>query len=149
MRRAAAIAEMAFVGALLIVSVGMSLRMLAQLVIALFSGSAGALIVGHHASPHSLTTTHKRSRPRLRQARYGGRAARDGWERRQHCALRCIPNRTAPRPPQVKSPARRTTTRRRNSLSKGWRWEAGTAGPLPQRNGSRFPHRSRRQALRV
>lgn len=37
MRRAAAIAEMAFVGVLLIVSVGMSLRMLVQLVIALFS----------------------------------------------------------------------------------------------------------------
>jgi hypothetical protein len=37
MRRAAAIAEMVFVGALVIVTVGMSLRTLAQLVIALFS----------------------------------------------------------------------------------------------------------------
>jgi hypothetical protein len=37
MRRAAAIAEMVFVGALVIVTVGMSLRMLVQLVIALFS----------------------------------------------------------------------------------------------------------------
>ena len=37
MRRAAAIAEMVFVGALLIVTVGMSLWTLVQLVIALFS----------------------------------------------------------------------------------------------------------------
>ncbi len=37
MRRPAAIAEMVFVPTLLIVTVGMSLRMLVQLVIALFS----------------------------------------------------------------------------------------------------------------
>jgi len=37
MRRAAAIAEMVFVGALVIVTAGMSLRMLVQLLIAIFS----------------------------------------------------------------------------------------------------------------
>ena len=37
MRRAAAIAEMMFVGALVIVTVGMSLRTLVQLVVAIFS----------------------------------------------------------------------------------------------------------------